>query len=488
MRTINQDLIFTKGYNPKITFVKDYKELEGRLDPLYYSGAIFGFLENVKFPLKPLTEISEYIRTGFAVGKEAQADDDAEKYIHIRPTNMGENGELKFDKNIYVGAEYLEAKKDQLLKQKEVLFNNTNSQELVGKTCFFDLEGIYFSSNHITRIKTNSEIVLPEFLSWMLNYYQQQKVFFNICTNWNNQSGIGNEQLKKIKIPVPPIEIQKLIVTKIDATTKKRRKAQDDSKNYLRAIDTFILKELGIILPEENNSIEKRIFTVEYKDVLKSKLDPYSNKLIFKKIKIAFRNSKYSSVKLKEYTIKITSGATPLAGGDDYTTKEEGIPFIRSGEINEFNEIDFENCLFIKKEIHNKMLKSSQLKYHDVLIAIVGATIGQVAIYNDTREANINQALALVRLKDSVIPEYFKSFLFSSAGKKILDQLKRPVARANINLDEIGTIEFPLPPLEIQKKIIEFVNKSRQDSQDFMKGIDLENEKSLKEIEELLKK
>jgi hypothetical protein len=53
MRTINPDIIFTKGYNSKTVFLTDYKNLEKRLDPLYYSGAIFGFLENVKFPLKP---------------------------------------------------------------------------------------------------------------------------------------------------------------------------------------------------------------------------------------------------------------------------------------------------------------------------------------------------------------------------------------------------------------------------------------------------
>jgi hypothetical protein len=42
------------------------------------------------------------------------------------------------------------------------------------------------------------------------------------------------------------------------------------------------------------------------------------------------------------------------------------------------------------------MLKSSQLKFNDTLIAIVGATIGQVAIYESDKEANINQALTRV--------------------------------------------------------------------------------------------
>lgn len=349
MRTINPDIIFTKGYDPKKVFVTEYKSLEGRLDALYYSGAIFGFLENCKFPLKPISEITQFVRTGFAVGKEEQADEDSERYIQLRPTNMNENGELKFEKNIYVGSTYLTNKRDQILSRKEVLFNNTNSQELVGKTCFFDLDGVYFCSNHVTRLKANTDIILPEYLCWVLNYYQQQKVFYNICTNWNNQSGVGSELLKTIKIPIPPISTQIQIVIKLNSASEKRRYKEAESRNFLEQIDTYILDILDIKIPVEDSSIKNKIFTVEYKDVLKSKLDPYSNKLIFKEIKAAFRKSKYEIVKLKNFTKCITSGATPLAGGDDYTTKEDGIPFIRSGEINQFNEIDFENCLYIKK-------------------------------------------------------------------------------------------------------------------------------------------
>lgn len=487
MKTINPEIIFSKGYNPKTVFLTEYKDIEGRLDPLFYSGAIFGFLDNVKFPLMTIAEISDYIKTGFAVGREAQADGDEEKYIQIRPTNIGDDGTLKFDKNVYVGSEYLETKKDQILSIGDVLFNNTNSQELVGKTSFFDVEGIFFSSNHITRIKTKEQLILPEFLCWVLNYYQRNKVFFNICTNWNNQSGVGNELLRKIKIPIPPIEIQKKAIEKICISNQNRSNAKAQYSSKLRSIDNHILETLGITLLEEDNTIENRIFKVEYKNVANGKLDPYSNKIFFKKVRETFNKSLFPIVSLKDYSKKISSGATPLSGGDSYTTKDDGIPFIRSGEINEFNEIDYENCLYIKSEIHNTVLKSSQLKYHDVLIAIVGATIGQVAIYNDVKEANINQALALVRFKDNVIPEYFKSFLYSSAGIKILDQLKRPVARANINLDEIGTIIFPLPPINIQKEIVDFIKISRKDAQEILSNSNGEIDKSLNEIETLLK-
>ena len=98
-------------------------------------------------------------------------------------------------------------------------------------------------------------------------------------------------------------------------------------------------------------------------------------------------------------------------------------------------------------------MKSSQLRKNDLMIAIVGATIGQVGIYVFDDEANINQAIALVRLKDGINVEYVKELIKSSIGQLSLNRLKRPVARANINLEEIATIQVVLPPYDIQQKI-----------------------------------
>ena len=80
-----------------------------------------------------------------------------------------------------------------------VVFNNTNSQELVGKTLFIENSIDAYYSNHMTRIKINDELN-PNYLWIILNFYQQKKIFFNLCTNWNNQSGVGLELLKNLKI------------------------------------------------------------------------------------------------------------------------------------------------------------------------------------------------------------------------------------------------------------------------------------------------
>jgi len=183
---------------------------------------------------------------------------------------------------------------------------------------------------------------------------------------------------------------------------------------------------------------------------------------------------------LKDISYPIVSGATPKAKGEAYTSKRDGIPFIRSGDLKEENIINYDDVLYIKKEIHKTMLKRSKLRKKDILVAIVGATIGKISIFNDEREANINQAIALVRIKDKNIdPLYVTYFLRSKFGQFQLDRLKRPVARANINCKEVGLIRIPIPPLHIQSKIIKTMNnalklKSRmqQKAQDLLSQID----------------
>ncbi|SKC97550.1 Type I restriction modification DNA specificity domain-containing protein [Chitinophaga ginsengisegetis] len=141
-----------------------------------------------------------------------------------------EDGELYFDKYVKVKESYREEKRSELLQKGEVLFNNTNSQEWVGKSALFDLEGDYLCSNHITRIGVKRDIILPEYLWIILNLYQRHDVFYNICTNWNNQSGVNIELLKSVKIPVPSIEEQELIIEinrKRITTAKELRKEAD---------------------------------------------------------------------------------------------------------------------------------------------------------------------------------------------------------------------------------------------------------------------
>ncbi|MCG2686692.1 restriction endonuclease subunit S, partial [Candidatus Parcubacteria bacterium] len=161
----------------------------------------------------------------------------------------------------------------------------------------------------------------------------------------------------------------------------------------------------------------------------------------------------------------IGSGATPLSGGDAYTNKEEGVPFIRITNLKD-GHIDLCNVLYIKPEIHNGMLKRTKLKNKDILLSMAG-TIGLVAtVDNNLGEANINQALAKIVLKKDYNYQYVAIILNSDIGKIQTDRLSRPSVQANLNLDEIKSLKIPLPPLSTQNKIVAIMQKAYQEKKE----------------------
>lgn len=95
-----------------------------------------------------------------------------------------------------------------------------------------------------------------------------------------------------------------------------------------------------------------------------------------------------------------------------------------------------------------------------MLIAIVGATIGKVGVFNKTYSANINQAICAVRFNSNINPFYAHFILLTKFGQIQLDRIKRPVARANINLDEISTLILPVIDIDQQNEIVRLFAES----------------------------
>jgi type I restriction enzyme S subunit len=227
-----------------------------RWDPLFHQGDVFDFVRGAKCDLPKLGEMAAYFLTGFAAGRGDQSDE-GDGIIQIRPTNLSDERELIFRRNVYIAANELKTRKADLLKPGEVLFNNTNSQEQVGKTAYFNLDGNYFSSNHITRIAAKTSRLNAQYLCYVLNLYQRQKVFFKLCTNWNNQSGVGTDILQRIPIPVPVSTAQKDTLTRQaeivarledvrDQARKLRRQANEELEKSKREIETLTLGREGV--------------------------------------------------------------------------------------------------------------------------------------------------------------------------------------------------------------------------------------------------
>lgn len=157
----------------------------------------------------------------------------------------------------------------------------------------------------------------------------------------------------------------------------------------------------------------------------------------------------------EEITTLITKGESPSWQGFNYET--EGALFVTSENVRD-GFLDISKKKYISKKFHTK-LKRSQLAKNDILINLVGASIARSCLFSvDNLEANINQAVCLFRVKESINSKWVSYFLQEPKNVKRLLGSQGDSARANLSLEDLRKFKFSVPPLAEQKKIAEILS------------------------------
>ena len=98
------------------------------------------------------------------------------------------------------------------LKQGDVLFNRTNSHELVGRSAVYDLRGDHVFASYLIRLNTRPTQLLPGYLSAYLNAPIGRRQVMSFATRGVSQTNVNASDLKRILIPLPPINYQSRVV------------------------------------------------------------------------------------------------------------------------------------------------------------------------------------------------------------------------------------------------------------------------------------
>ncbi len=148
---------------------------------------------------------------------------------------------------------------------------------------------------------------------------------------------------------------------------------------------------------------------------------------------------------------KIGSGSTPR--GSNYA--KEGIPFFRSQNV--YNDgLVYDDIKYISEEVHENMI-GTEVRAKDLLLNITGGSLGRCAIVPDEfQKGNVSQHVCILRTI-IVLPAYLHLFIISDyfAATMILSGS----GREGLPKYSLETMQFPLPPIEEQKRIVAAVNK-----------------------------
>lgn len=94
----------------------------------------------------------------------------------------------------------------------DVLFNRTNSLELVGKAALFELEGSWAFASYLVRLVPRRELVVPEFLVAVINSPPVRARILANATKGVSQANVNTKNLANVKARIPPLPVQQQIV------------------------------------------------------------------------------------------------------------------------------------------------------------------------------------------------------------------------------------------------------------------------------------
>ena len=163
-----------------------------------------------------IKKLGEVVQTQYGTSKKATSV--VGEFPILRMNNITYSGEMDYKDLKYI--ELSDSEKEKfLLKKGELLFNRTNSKELVGKTGLFNLDIPMAFAGYLIRIKP-SNLIHSKFLLFFMNSEFMKKLLYNKAKNIVGMANINAKELEDFSIILPPIELQNKFAERIEKIEK----------------------------------------------------------------------------------------------------------------------------------------------------------------------------------------------------------------------------------------------------------------------------
>lgn len=140
-------------------------------------------------------------------GSSTKASSEGTGLPLIRMGNVTYSGDLDLTDLKYVELRPAEVERYSL-RNGDILFNRTNSKELVGKTGLWDGSREAVGASYFIRLRVRRELANPFFLWAFMNTAHMKRVLFDTARGAIGQANINSKELKAFPVPVPPLVLQ----------------------------------------------------------------------------------------------------------------------------------------------------------------------------------------------------------------------------------------------------------------------------------------
>jgi len=289
-----------------------------------------------------------------------------------------------------------------LIRDGDVLFNATNSAELVGKTALVSglTEPTTFS-NHFLRLRPDPTRVEPAFLARWLQWQFRRGTFEAMCQRWVGQAAVKRKRLLSVELRLPGLDEQRRIARILDAAEALRVKRREAAAWTARLPQSLLAQTISRLPNELGPSCALASFVAEGDRINYGVVQP---------------------------------------GAD----VDGGVPLIRAGDLVD-GKVRRDKLRTIDPAV-DASYRRSRLVGNEILVSCVGS-IGAVAMTNPNDiGSNIVRAIARVPIASAPLRGYIAAYLGTAHVQRYFVAELRTVAQPTLNIKQIRELAVPVPP------------------------------------------
>lgn len=316
----------------------------------------------------------------------------------------------------------------------------------------------------------NQDKIIPQYL-FLLSSTKAFARFAQSCSRGTtNRQRIDIALFLSQRIPLPSLTEQKIIVSNYNAKIQQAEDLEKKSIQIEKDIDTYLLESLGISQNEEIKNKEKNLFKflkfIQFREI--NRWDKYDES------PIAF-SGLYDNITLSGVVV-----SKPQYGAAFRAKIYDGkIRYIRITDINDDGSL---NDNIVSADGFSEQYR---LKENDFLIARSGNTVGKSFLYKKEFGESIFAGY-LIRFRldlNKILPEYLLAYTKCSTYKKWVTDNMRVAAQPNINSSQYLNSPIILPPLSIQRTIVNHINEQKSQIQQLKQQAEVLRKKALVDFE-----
>jgi restriction endonuclease S subunit len=408
----------------------------------------------------PLIKLCDLIKRG----KQPEYDDfiiPVVKTVNIR------NNRIIWDECLTVNESFYN-NSNLKLELNDILLASTGTGS-VGKLAQFINNRKAVVDGHITVIRIKkSEKINPQYVYAILNSEFGQLQIEQNVRGTTGQIEIYPDDIGKILIPMPSIDIQNKIADIHNKSIADKNMYLKRSKETLEEIEQFIIEELNLPAQKQN----KNVFMIKnkYLEDKQCRLDPeYFDFYYYRNFKMVIENFKYSSIQLKNMIFNTTRKLDPRLHEEDcfnvLSVNNDGqVKFNEKKKGKDFNQV-------------YKLVKEDDVVYNPYRFNI--GSIGVVS--KDLEDGLVSPAYVVFRTDERLNPYFLIELLRTSFYKKYINIIGTGSVRTSISLSALGDIYIPLPNRNVQQYIYQQCEKLRKTIKEINnKYVEVEKETSEK--------